>query len=86
MKAFRLMCGDPMLVAACLWLGTGVAVAQQAPVPILKKSNPTVSGLPQSMPVTKQRPAGATSMAGAKRCEQVGNQITCDNGYRTTVK
>jgi hypothetical protein len=39
-----------------------------------------------SRPAKEAPIRGFRVFTGAKQCEQVGNRLTCDNGFSTTVK
>jgi hypothetical protein len=65
---------------------SGVVNAQQVkPVPQLKPSKPVAAG-----PITPGKQVRAApswqGFAGARRCEQIGKMITCDNGYKQVVR
>jgi len=63
--------------------------AQTTPTPVQKKA-PTWVSPQQGTPVMRpqrQAPIGNWQrFKGASRCEQVGNVLSCDNGYRQTLR
>lgn len=78
-----------LLIAAIIVIlaKSGVANAQQKPVPILKPSKPAAAAPAVApMPTPKRATAGWQAFKGATRCEQVGKLITCDNGYKQVVR
>lgn len=75
-----------VLVVAIVFLMTKAGMAQTKPVPQLKKT-PATTGQIYEQP--KQRATAAQGwqrFKGATRCEQIGNVLSCDNGYRQTVR
>ena len=64
----------------------GIVNAQQ-PTPLPKQTRNEA----QPLPPVKYRPArvatgGWQRFQGATRCEQTGNTLVCDNGYRQTTR
>lgn len=62
---------------------SGIANAQ-APVPQLKKSPPAKAQV--YTPSPRAKASGWQRFQGASRCEQIGNVLSCDNGYKQTVR
>jgi len=69
-------------------LGTARAQVNRQPVPILKvsRAEPTPAPLVQEPPPLVSRQVRRRTMDGATRCEQIGETITCDNGYTRQVR
>jgi len=64
------------------------ALSQTTPTPIQKKG-PQWTAPVQGTPVMRSRLTGGSNwqrFQGATRCTQEGNLLTCDNGYKQTLR
>jgi|SRR5215475_11692972 len=65
------------------------AEAQQTPTPVQKRTAPAWTAPTQTTPVMRPRPqlyGNWQRFQGATQCTQEGNLLTCDNGYKQTLR
>jgi len=82
----------PVALVLMTVLFVPTALAQAPPTPMKPIQRPAYDpNTPKPQPVVRYRASsgvigGWQRFQGATRCEQIGNALTCDNGYKQTVR